>query len=127
MEVYKRVYTDEQIEDLSDTEREAFEKKRPKFDKALRSRLAATEKRRGGAPPTKKPSKNKSDAKKEDVEEGTVGDEPSALPPKKEKPAPHVWEEEGESEFSPIPASSLVAPRSPFRRLLGIGAWKKKN
>ena len=134
MDVYKRVYTDEQIEDLPDTEREAFEAKRPKFEKALRARLAAreAEERRGGAAPTnasktKKSSEKKSDAKKGGLEEGAVGDEPRALPPKKEKPAPHVWEEEGEGDFSPIPASPLVAPSSPLKRLFGIGAWRKKK
>ena len=133
LEVYKRVYTDEQIDALSDTEREAFDKKQPKFEKALRSLRAAreAEERREDAPPstaskTKKSSKNKSDAKKEGLEEGAAGDKPRAVPPKKEKPAPPVWEEEGETEFSPVPASSLATPRSPLKRWFGIGGRKTK-
>lgn len=130
IEVYKRVYTDEQIEDLEDTEREAFNKKLPKFEKALSSLRAAREAKERRLVDAKKPttkSKTKKSGKKEGLEGAAGGEPPALVPSKKEKPAPHEWAEEGENEFAPAPASTLGAPRSPLKRFLGIGGVFKKK
>lgn len=117
MAVYKRVYTDDQIDELTGDECEAYVEKQPEFVKALRALRAAREAAKQGEGDAETKSK------KSDVKRGQKNAARAAAE-EKQKAAGHVWEEEGESEFSPLPAE-VSAPISPLKRWLGIGGKKR--
>lgn len=129
MTVYKRTYTEKEIEALTGAEREAYDKKNKQFDKALRQLRDSRDARERKAALKAKKNQEKRPAKRGSSK---VGDEAQAVATKgkghesegaaKDKAAASTAAQGSGDGSTSAPAA---APSSPLKRWLGFGRAKK--